>query len=221
MKAFGMEASVFSAVGDLEFLRKSLSSVSIPQSVDTMSQLKRAKRFVKWGRVKLVLKSADVPTYLKPGDLPGAILGIEGGDDLNGNLNKVDEFYRAGVRVITLMHYGINEIGENTFIFEANVIQPFVKIGNNTVLWSGNHVGHDVTIGDNVFIASHAVISGNVTIGDNCFVGVNATFVNDIAIAPYTLVGAGAFITQNTKTRGAYIGARAEKSKRESSEFKL
>src|SRR5579871_4451528 len=32
------------------------------------------------------------------------------------------------------------EIGENSFIFENNVIQPFVRIGHNCVLWSGNHV---------------------------------------------------------------------------------
>ena len=54
------------------------------------------------------------------------------------------------------------EIGENCFIFEANVIQPFVRIGDNVVMWSGNHIGHDSTIGSHCFIASHAVISGNV-----------------------------------------------------------
>ena len=32
-------------------------------------------------------------------------------------------------------------IGENCFIFENNVIQPFVKIGNDVILWSGNHIG--------------------------------------------------------------------------------
>jgi len=118
-------------------------------------------------------------------------------------------------------HWGEIEVGENTFIFEENVIQPFVKIGNNTVLWSGNHIGHDTTIGNNVFIASHAVISGHVTIGDNVFVGVNATFVDGIEIAPYTLIGAGAFITLSTKPESAYIGARGEKSSRSSREFSL
>src|SRR5215467_7066372 len=63
------------------------------------------------------------------------------------------------------------EIGENTFIFEANVLQPFVRIGNNCVLWSGNHIGHDSTIEDHCFIASHVVISGNCSIGHSCFVG--------------------------------------------------
>lgn len=118
-------------------------------------------------------------------------------------------------------HFGEIEVGENTFIFEENVIQPFVKIGNNTVLWSGNHIGHDSTIGDNVFIASHAVISGHCVIGDYCFVGVNATLVDGITIAPRTLIGAGAFITRDTEAESAYIGARAEKSSRKSTEFKL
>jgi len=47
------------------------------------------------------------------------------------------------------------EIGENCFIFENNVIQPFVKIGNNVILWSGNHIGHRTVIKDNCYISSH------------------------------------------------------------------
>src|SRR5262249_48544446 len=42
------------------------------------------------------------------------------------------------------------KIGEHCFIFENNVVQPFVTLGNNVVLWSGNHIGHHSTIGDNV-----------------------------------------------------------------------
>src|SRR5258706_14407064 len=73
-------------------------------------------------------------------------------------------------------HWGHIEVGDNCFIFENNVIQPFVKIGNNVIIWSGNHIGHHSLIGNNCFIASHVVISGKVTIGDGCFIGVNATF---------------------------------------------
>lgn len=90
-------------------------------------------------------------------------------------------------------------IGENTFIFENNVVQPGVSIGANVVLWSGNHIGHDTTIGDHCFIASHAVISGNVTIGDHCFVGVNATFRDGITVAPSCVIGAGAVIMRDTE----------------------
>jgi sugar O-acyltransferase (sialic acid O-acetyltransferase NeuD family) len=91
------------------------------------------------------------------------------------------------------------EVGENTFVFEENVLQPFVTVGSNVVLWSGNHIGHDSTIGDHCFIASHAVISGNVKIGPYCFVGVNATFRDGVTIAPRCVIGAGALIMKDTE----------------------
>jgi sugar O-acyltransferase (sialic acid O-acetyltransferase NeuD family) len=96
------------------------------------------------------------------------------------------------------------EIGDNCFIFEANVVQPFVRIGNDVVLWSGNHIGHDSTIDDHCFVASHAVISGNVTIGHSCFVGVNATVRDGVTIAPECVIGAGALIMRDTKLGGVY-----------------
>jgi sugar O-acyltransferase (sialic acid O-acetyltransferase NeuD family) len=95
-------------------------------------------------------------------------------------------------------------IGENTFIFEANVVQPGVSIGTNVVLWSGNHIGHDTTIGDHCFIASHVVVSGNVTIGHHCFVGVNATFRDGVNVAPRCVIGAGALIMRNTEEGAVY-----------------
>lgn len=86
------------------------------------------------------------------------------------------------------------EAGEGTFVFEANVIQPYVRIGKNTVLWSGNHIGHDSTIGDHVFIASHVVVSGNCHIGDNTFIGVNATLRDGIRIGANCVIGAGTLV---------------------------
>lgn len=107
-------------------------------------------------------------------------------------------------------HWGHLSIGDNTFIFEENVLQPFVKIGNNTVLWSGNHVGHHSTIGNNCFIASHAVISGSVTIGDRCFIGVNASIHDGVTVAPGCIIGAGATIAKDTIENGVYRGPRTE-----------
>ncbi len=116
--------------------------------------------------------------------------------------------------------WGEVEIGDNCFIFEENVIQPFVKIGNDVILWSGNHIGHDTTIGDHVFIASHAVVSGNVTIGPYCFVGVNATFADGITVAPRCVIGAGALITRDTVEEGVYKGQRSEPAPYKSSEMR-
>jgi len=88
-------------------------------------------------------------------------------------------------------------IGENAFIFEQNVIQPFVTIGDDVVLWSGNHIGHHSRIGNHVFVSSHVVLSGFVEIGDYCFLGVNATVANNVVIGRDCLVGAGAAILKN------------------------
>lgn len=98
------------------------------------------------------------------------------------------------------------KIGENTFIFENNVIQPFVSIGNNCILWSGNHIGHRTVIHNNVFIASHAVISGYCIVHDNCFIGVNSTLVNNIKIARDCVIGAGALISKDTQEKEIYPG---------------
>ena len=106
--------------------------------------------------------------------------------------------------------WGENEIGDNCFIFENNVIQPFVNIGNNCIIWSGNHIGHDTTIGDHCFIASHAVISGNVTVGPYCFIGVNSTFRDAVKVAPECVIGAGAMILKDTQEQGVYAAKNTE-----------
>ena len=81
-------------------------------------------------------------------------------------------------------------IGENTFIFEANVVQPFVEVADNVVLWSGNHIGHHSRI------ASH------------CFIGVNATFRDGISVGARCVVGAGAVVLADQE-EGTVLGASA------------
>lgn len=100
-------------------------------------------------------------------------------------------------------------IGENTFVFENNVIQPFVTIGDNCILWSGNHVGHRTVVHDNVFIASHAVISGYCEIGRNSFVGVNATFNDGVKVAEDSVIGSGALVVGDTEPGKVYVGSPA------------
>ncbi|HEX2833289.1 MAG TPA: acetyltransferase [Thermoanaerobaculia bacterium] len=102
------------------------------------------------------------------------------------------------------------QIGENCFIFEANVLQYSVRIGNNVVLWSGNHIGHQSVIEDNVFVASHAVISGYCTIGANSFIGVNASFRDHITVGRDAVVGAGAVVVKDVAERQVVRGNPAK-----------
>lgn len=118
------------------------------------------------------------------------------------NRNRQEMFETAkslGYRAVTYVcskaiTWNDLDAGEGAFIFEANVIQPYVRIGRNTVLWSGNHIGHDSTIGDHVFIASHVVVSGNCRVGNNTFIGVNATLRDGVTIGANCVIGAGTLI---------------------------
>jgi len=131
------------------------------------------------------------------------------------NLNKIRAkiFEEAKTKGYELISYISSKattwtkfkIGENCFIFENNVIQPYVTIGDDVILWSGNHIGHHSKIGNHCFIASHVVISGRVKIKPYCFLGVNSTIRDGITIAEGSLIGAGTTILKDTKENHAYI----------------
>jgi sugar O-acyltransferase (sialic acid O-acetyltransferase NeuD family) len=103
------------------------------------------------------------------------------------------------------------EVGENSFIFENNVLQYGVSVGDNVILWSGNHVGHQTSIADNCFISSHVVISGFCKIGSACFLGVNSCFADNVTVAPDCVVGAGTVVVKDTEPRGVYVGNPARR----------
>lgn len=108
------------------------------------------------------------------------------------------------------------QLGEHCFIFENNVIQPFVTIGDNVVLWSGNHLGHHSTIMDHCFISSHVVVSGFCSIGRNCFMGVNSTVANNIKIGNDCIVGAGALVLSDVEDNTTAVGMWKRKKETES-----
>jgi sugar O-acyltransferase (sialic acid O-acetyltransferase NeuD family) len=103
--------------------------------------------------------------------------------------------------------------GDNCFILENNVIQPFAKIGNNVTIWSGSHIGHHARIQDNCFITSHVVVSSSVEVGKNSFIGVNATVRDKVKIGERCLIGAGALILSDTEDESVYVGQPAAKSR--------
>ena len=123
----------------------------------------------------------------------------------NQNKVRAEKYYQGkkkGYNFITYISskaiYYNTSIGENCFILENNVIQPFTKIGHNCVLWSGNHIGHHTIIKDHCFLASHVVVSGSVFIGEYTFIGVNATIRDNITIGRFNVIGAGATVLSCT-----------------------
>lgn len=117
--------------------------------------------------------------------------------------------------------WGDLRVGDNTFVFENNVIQPFARIGNDVVMWSGNHIGHHSVIGDHCFVTSHVVVSGGVVVGDYSFLGVNATIRDHVSIAPSSVIGAGAIIMKDTDAEDVFIAPRTKPSGRKSSDLDM
>ena len=88
-------------------------------------------------------------------------------------------------------------MGENVFIDQACIIQPFVTIGDNSML-IGARIGHHSSIGNHVLL-SGTVLAGNVTIEDYSFLGINSGIKEGVTIAEANIISSGTFINKNTK----------------------
>jgi sugar O-acyltransferase (sialic acid O-acetyltransferase NeuD family) len=126
-------------------------------------------------------------------------IGHQGQNDIRKERFKesVSKGFNLVSYISSRAHVFSHFIGQNAFILENNVIQPFTQIGNNCTLWSGNHIGHHSIIGDHSFITSHVVVSGNCKIESNCFIGVNATIFDGVTIGQNSIVGAGSIVRKN------------------------
>lgn len=136
------------------------------------------------------------------------------------NKLRAEKYYNAKERGYSFISYISSKaayygtpVGENTFIFENNVIQPFTSIGNNCIIWSGNHIGHHSVIKDHCFLASQIVVSGAVTVEEYTFIGVNATLRDNIKIGKENVIGAGSVILKDTQDREVYSPGGTEKLK--------
>jgi sugar O-acyltransferase (sialic acid O-acetyltransferase NeuD family) len=126
-----------------------------------------------------------------------------------------DECKRKGYELVSYIsskavHWEEIEVGDNCFILEGTLIQPFAKIGNDVFIGSGSIIGHDGIIGDHCFLAPGVTIAGGVDIGPYTFVGANATFANDITVGAENIIGAGAIILKDTADREVYLPGRTQ-----------
>jgi sugar O-acyltransferase (sialic acid O-acetyltransferase NeuD family) len=119
-------------------------------------------------------------------------------------LNAKSRGYKFISYVSSKAFYHDTPVGENTFIIERNLIQPFVSIGNNCILLGPNYIGHHSVINDHCFLAADISIGGGVTIGESTFIGLNATIRNSISIGKENIIGAGSIILRDTEDRAVY-----------------
>lgn len=111
------------------------------------------------------------------------------------------------------------DIGENTFIFNDNDIQPYTKIGNNVIIWANSSIGHHVIVEDNCFLVS-SKISGASIVRKNSFLGLNCTIAHNVEIGAYSIIGAGTIITKNLKEGSVVVAKQTKRLDLTSEEIK-
>jgi membrane dipeptidase len=78
---------------------------------NTLEQLQRIAQAIERDALAAVRMPADVARARAAGN-PGVLLGCEGADVLEGRLERVAELHAAGVRLLQLVHYRVNELGD-------------------------------------------------------------------------------------------------------------
>ena len=92
-------------------------------------------------------------------------------------------------------HWENLQTGNNVFVDEGCVLQPFISISDNTILFT-SQLGHHTHIGKHALI-SGSKTGGNVRIGDYCYLGLNASIKQNVEIAANTIIGMGCVIEKN------------------------
>ena len=117
MQAGKLDAAIFSLVTDGPVIRRDPQGEGTRQYRepepgelfrDTQSRFEKARSQIE-GMIAL---SPSEVVALKKKERPCAILSHEGADALEGNLSRVQLFYGWGLRVLQLVHYRINELGD-------------------------------------------------------------------------------------------------------------
>ena len=77
----------------------------------TYEQVRQVQARIAAGKLLLVERTADLERARGDGK-HAAVLAVEGGDFLEGRLDRVQEAHARGIRSIQLVHYRVNELGD-------------------------------------------------------------------------------------------------------------
>jgi membrane dipeptidase len=118
IRAGGMSAAVFCAVADVEILDLVNGAPTASRDFETgeaqasyRMQIGFLNKLITDGLVEKILSPADIQKAKQTGGV-GAMLGVEGGDFLEGSAERVVEAHADGVRCINPLHYRVNELGD-------------------------------------------------------------------------------------------------------------
>ena len=101
------------------------------------------------------------------------------------------------------------QCGENVFIDEGTMLQPFIEIGDNTILFSCS-IGHHCQIGRHALLSA-CTLGGNVKIGSFSFLGMNSAVKENCTVGEKNFIGMGCIIAGNTSADAVYSTPVASK----------
>ena len=118
MQAGGLAAACFAVVTDMRSLVLTETGLHALRPLapgeswdDCRRQMAEFRRLLASEPVRLALTARDVIDNHQRGQLSG-ILTAEGGDFLEGRLDRLPQVWSEGMRSITIVHYRVNEIGD-------------------------------------------------------------------------------------------------------------
>ena len=133
------------------------------------------------------------------------------------NKNRAQKYYEAKAKGYELINYISSKaitwpelvIGDNCWLADYVVCQPFSEIGSDISIMNGGTIGHDAVIGDHCFFSAQVAILGGARVGAYCFIGANSTIRNDVTIGDECVIGAGGLILQDVPEKRVYLGRPA------------
>jgi membrane dipeptidase len=136
----------------------------------TYQQIATYRKAIDGGRLVMVRSAADLDRVKTDGK-PGGLLAVEGGDFLEGRLDRVQEAFDRGIRSIQLTHYRINELGDiqtappvygGLSTFGRNVIREMNRLGMVVDVAHATFAGvrAAVSVAQKPMILSHTILFG-------------------------------------------------------------
>jgi len=116
MKEGHLTGAFFAIVADAGLLKPTASGIAVTGKYASGEGWKYYKNQVT--QLKDVLQQLAIPISFSAKDLqtnnkaPICYISVEGGDFLEGSVEKLEESYLDGVRSIQLVHYAPNELGD-------------------------------------------------------------------------------------------------------------
>lgn len=146
----------------------------------------------------------------------------------NVNQLRAQKYDQAKIKGYNLINYISSRaviwqnvtLGDNCYIYENAILQPFASIGNDVILGPGSLIGHHSTIKDHCFIAARTTLLGCVTVEPYCVLGANATITDSTTVGRESIIGSSALINRDVEERSVYISSGAQLLPKPSNELR-